>query len=76
MLHEEGELKQRIMEEIESAKQLEANLEKEGKLHPDEIEEIVLDFLAPSEGMEDDPDKEIPEITQEMFDRMVDETIG
>lgn len=51
LLHQEGELKQRIMEEIESAKLLEANLEKEGKLHPDEIEEIVLDYIAPAEGM-------------------------
>jgi hypothetical protein len=76
LLYQEGELKQRILEEVESAKQLEANLEKEGKLHPDEIEEIVLNYIAPSEGMEEDPDREPAEITQEMFDKIVDEIIS
>ncbi len=45
-------------------------------IHPDEIGEMVLNYLAPIEGMEEDPDREIPEITQEMFDKIVDETIG
>ncbi len=67
--YQDGTLKQSLMQQIQNAVELEQYLEKQN-LPEQEIEEIILDSLAPSEAMSETLDKK-PVISEKKFNEIL-----